>query len=82
MMTSEKVLEKVVELIQDIEPGIYKEAERLLDSGAVEVSEYEDNFILPKMLVSVALEKISGDLRPPKSVSASVKRDIANLRCF
>lgn len=66
MTTRKIVLEKVKELIQNehSEKSLLTETQKILDAGYFTLSEFEDNYKLPKMLMFLALRKIGWGFRP------------------
>jgi hypothetical protein len=59
---------------------IKKECERLLSCGAVDYDDYENNYVLPKLILTVALENCARQYLPPYNTQH--KREVANLRKF
>lgn len=63
---------EIEERLQDLIVGdggsvvnyLLEEAMRLAKSGAVDISNYDDNFGLPKTLLHVALKNLSRDYTP------------------
>ena len=53
-MTKTQFTKKTRGLIKNLD--IIKECERLFDSGGIDTKSYEDNYKLPKIILSVALE--------------------------
>ena len=83
MITKKDALDRITQLIEDIGPEIYKEAARLLDSGAVEFEDHADNFILPRLVLNVALANVGDGYKfPARMMTAKFRRDHANLRHF
>ncbi len=78
-MTREEVEIKVLDLTRNIQSELQEEVKRLLDSGAIDLDEHEDNYLLPKMLLTVALENHSQQIAPPNSWKKE-RKIIANLR--
>jgi hypothetical protein len=66
---------------------IKKEGQRLVKSGAIELKNYPDNYLLPKTILVLALENCINQYSfNPESVERlhgkEVLNDIRNLRCF
>ena len=64
-----------------------KEGQRLVSSGAIELKDYEDNYLLPKIILVVALENCINQFSfNPESVKRlhgqKVLDEIENLRHF
>ncbi len=71
--------EKVDSMMPDIMNGIREKCNQLYDSGAVNTDDYEDDFLLPKMCIIVALENQAAKYSPS---FAEYKNVIRNLRHF
>lgn len=81
MQTKEQCLEKVYEMTGQLQAHIMKKAKQLLNSGAVDVEGYEDDYRLPKILLVACLEHEADGWRPLKE-NKKARREIANLRHF
>lgn len=55
-MTKIQAIKKYKMMKKDLHKGIDKEIERLLNSGGIDHKKFENNFRLPKILLSVALQ--------------------------
>ena len=78
-MTKEKMFEKVKELNELLSVRLEAEIERLYDSGGIDPEKYEDNYLLPKILLHVALTKEAECFQP---LSKEGKADAKNLYHF
>jgi len=78
-MTKEQLIEKFEDMLPNIEEYLRDEVIRLFDSGALDTEKWENNFLLPKLILTVALENCAHEYRPPHSFG---KKDVANLRHF
>ena len=59
-----KVLDKVQELLlDDLDAHLYATCEELLNSGGVNIDKYSDDYLLPKILLTVALEREAEQVR-------------------
>ena len=58
-MTREQVIEKVNKLINESADCMKKNIERVLDNGSVDIENYEDNFLLPKIILQALLKEES-----------------------
>lgn len=56
-----------------------KECERLLSCGAVDYDDFGDDFVLPKIILTVALENCSKQYYP---LYGKYKKEVSNLRKF
>ena len=81
MQTKEQCLEKVAEMAAHVSKHIRKKAVQLLNSGAIEPGEYEDNYRLPKIILVACLEHEAYQWGPLDGNKAD-KRAIVNLRHF
>lgn len=63
-MTKEQCIKKIEKMIPDVIDFIAKEANRLLNSGAVDTDSYEDNFALPKIILIIALRNAAEQYMP------------------
>ncbi len=71
-----KYFKKVMECVnKDIE----KEALRLFDCGTIDTKSYEDNYLLPKIILEVAL---TNTVREFMTLSDTAKKEVANLSKF
>lgn len=70
---------KIKELLFDVNSELYKEMHRLFKCGGVEPEQYEDNYLLPKMLLTAALGKIVNAYAPMDKEYIQV---IKNLKHF
>lgn len=71
--------EKVDAMMPDLIEGIRKECNRLYDSGAVDTGSYENNYALPKIILSVAIEN---QIRQYLPLDSKWKKEARNLRHF
>ena len=78
-MNKVDVLVKIREMIRDDEDWLVKEAKRLLDSGAVDVESYPNNFSLPKILYAVSLKNLMSQRQP---LYPDHKKEMRNLEKF
>ena len=51
MTTKENVRRKVVEMLDDIRPHLEKKLDYLLDSGAIDFENTENNYLVPKNIM-------------------------------
>jgi hypothetical protein len=78
-MTQKQALKKIKELLKDIKPFILTESERLLKSGVIDTKTYQDNYLLPKIILTVALKNASFQYAP---FHPDHKREVLNLSNF
>lgn len=79
-MKSKECENKINEMLPEANQRIMGECERLFKSGAIDTSSYpDDEYSLPKILLSVALLNVANDLRP---LSKPFRDDWKNLLHF
>lgn len=78
-MNKQSCLDRVEEMLSDVMALIREETIRKLNSGAIDVDTYEDNYLLSKILLSIALEEASYQYRP---LSDEGKKVFNNLKKF
>ena len=78
-MTKVQFMKKVRELARRTEKDIIDECWRLLNSGAIDLTKYEDTYALPKVVMTVACEKAAWNWHP---LSPELKAEAVNLRKF
>ena len=71
--------EKVDAMIPDLVEAIRKECDKLYDCGGVDTGSYEDNYSLPKICLTVAIENQICQYRPLNSAD---KKIVNNLKHF
>lgn len=71
--------DKVDSMLPDLMKAIQAEALRLFASGAIDTAEFGDDFALPKICLTVAIENQAHQYRPPSSRYKAVAK---NLRQF
>ena len=81
-ITRRNVTKRTNELIRDLNKYIKEDVKKLLDSGAVNLDEYDDNYRLPKMMIAAILERqVKKNYRPPYPTRKDNK-EIKNMKCF
>lgn len=83
-MTNKQCLNQVKKLMGSLERGglkvLMKEAEKLINSGALDLSEEDkDSFFAAKIVLHVALENLSRQYTPISQVGSEIAE---NLRQF
>lgn len=65
MQTKEDCMDKIKEMLPNINKSILEKSERLLNSGGVNFDITEDGeYILPKILLTVVLKSLSEQFEP------------------
>lgn len=70
---------KFSELTESLKPYIQKKAKALIDSGAVDLKIYGDDFRLPKIILQAVLKDASENFRPPHPLD---KKEVEDLSHF
>ena len=81
MQTKEQCQEKIAEMTHAVLEYLTDETNRLLRSGAIDFENREDNYRLPKVVLTMALENCAAQYRP-RSWQTDEKKLLANLRHF
>lgn len=77
-MTREQFLEKVEEIIPDIADLIREKANTVLESGAIDLESWEDNYLLPKLFIVAMGKEIAMRYKHPNETIKNV-RTINNM---
>jgi hypothetical protein len=77
--TKNQFLEKMEELLNSARANMRINAEKAFNSGALNPEAFEDNYILPKIVLVACLENEADQWRPQDKKH---RREIANLRHF
>jgi hypothetical protein len=77
--TREQIITKIDALLKDARAEVQKEVQMLLDSGAVDLDDAEDNYRLPKLLYIAALQRLAASYEPR---NAEDKKVLKNLSAF
>ena len=78
-MTENQFKAKFDEMLEKAIETVKAKGYSLFLSGAIDSSQYEDDFILPRIILVVALEHGIDQVKP---LSREYKKEIANLRHF
>ena len=80
--TKEKVRAKVVDMItNDLPKSLIEKLDKLLDSGAINFEQEEDNYRLPKLIMVALSEYMNWSYSPPYPTRAD-KKQIKNFTYF
>jgi hypothetical protein len=79
--TKENVREKTIDCLNHVYPTLVEKLDNLLDSGAINFEEYEDNYILPKLIVQALGGEMTRLYSNPHA-SRAEKRDLKNIQCY
>ena len=78
-MTNKQAIQKIKQMAKEHNKSLIKECERLLNSGGISVSDAENNFILPKTVIHVALLNEAWQYKP---LSKEQQKEAENLKHF
>ena len=78
-MTKTQFTKRLKEMTRNTKRLTEEECIRLFESGAINTGDYEDNYLLPKIILTVALENIAWQFKP---LNPQDNREVANLRHF
>lgn len=70
---------KIKKMIKEHNAALLKECNRLFDSGGVDTASAENDFILPKTIIHVALLNEAAQYKP---FSKEAQKDVKNLIHF
>ena len=79
MQSKSQFQTKVDSMLPELMEAIRREATRLFESGAVDKESHEDDFFLPKVVLTVAIENQVHQYMP---LSPDGKAEVKNLRHF
>lgn len=78
-MTKTQFKKKIASMKKDIGKYIDKETLRLFDSGAINKNSYEDDYVLPKIILTTTLKNLSFQYFP---LTSEGKKEALNLERF
>ncbi len=78
-MTKKQAIAKIRKMAAEQRKTLLKECERLLNSGGVDVDGAENNFLLPKTILHVALLNEANQYKP---LTKQTQTDAKNLLKF
>lgn len=78
-MTEQEFLDKVREMLPELNELIMKKAQRVFGSGAIEPSEYGDNYLLPKIFMSAMGKEIEWQYKPSQKRDVATRNNLANF---
>jgi hypothetical protein len=80
-MNKEQFELKINAMMPELTEAINKECSRLFSCGGIDTNKYEDNFLLPKIILTVAIENQAFQYRLPSGYKSAMK-EINNLKHF
>ena len=82
MQTEEQVLQKVNGLVNDkLISDIKEEIKKVLKSGAINLEDCYDDYLLPNFLVAAVLEKQASNFEPPNN-NRGWRKQYLNIKKF
>ena len=78
-MTKEDCLQKIEEMIPDVVSLIRNRAGEYLGYGAIELEDYEDDYVLPKIFIYAVADEIKFQFKP---LYAEHLKEAKNLTYF
>jgi hypothetical protein len=78
-MDKQQFLDKVKEITIEMQDWIMKKAEESLKSGAFDINDYEDNYILPKIFISAMGEEIKFQYKPFDRKDVKTRDNLINF---
>jgi len=83
MASKEQILEKVAYLLVNAQKRMSERAERILASGRTDVDGADDDFVVPKQIITALLEFESKQYTPFNEEDRKVfLREVANMQYF
>lgn len=79
--TKESVRQKTIECLENVYPTLIEKLDYLLDSGAINFEEHDDNYNLPKIIVQ-ALGGTMTRLYYNHNASKADKRELKNIKAY
>jgi hypothetical protein len=79
--TKESVRQKTIECLENVYPTLIEKLDYLLDSGAINFNEHDDNYNLPKIIVQALGETMSRLYCNPYASKAD-KRELKNIKAY
>jgi hypothetical protein len=78
-MTNDQCRKKIELLRAEMNECIDKTIEKAIHSGAIDIEGTEDNFLVPKIILSAVLSEVSWHVGP---MSDEGKKEVENLKLF
>jgi len=79
MVTREQVLEKIACLEVKAHAAIVQRVTHLLNAGAANLSDFDNNYALPKVLYAEALRDLSESYAPTRRDLCDLARNLRNF---
>ena len=79
-MTKEQFDQKFYELMNQVPALLMERAEYLFEAGAIDLGQWEDNHLLPRVVISSCLTELAGVRFAP--LTPKTKKEVRNLLKF
>jgi len=76
-MTEQMFFEKLNEVLPELNRMVLEKAKKVFSSGAIEPSDYEDNYLLPKIFLSAMGKEIENQYMPYLNKDIKVKNNLS-----
>jgi hypothetical protein len=78
-MTKKQFIKKVKELHKQTNKTLLEKAEKILKSGCIDLNNFKNDYVLPKIFITAFYNKMSFQYRP---FDVLAKREVKNLQYF
>lgn len=78
-MTKDEFISKIKEMLPDLNNLILEKANKALNSGAFDLEDYDDNFLLPKIFMSAMGKEIEWQYKPHNKRDTKVRNNLSNF---
>ncbi len=78
-MTKEQFLEKVKDILPDLNELILKKAEEISKSGCIDFESFENDYMLPKIFMSAMGEEIKFQYKPFVKENMKIRDNMINF---
>lgn len=80
-MTEGQLFMKMDSLAGDLPGYVIQSMKKIRESGEIDLDSYEDNYLLPKMMMAAILRRLSGEYMPISPTKAQ-KTKIEVMACI
>ena len=75
-MTKDDFIIRVKDLLAENKDYLLKECNRLFESGGIDPEEFKDDYLLPKIILTVAFKNLSWQYRPLSPIGKEQARNL------
>jgi len=79
MATREQLEQKTYQLIEDVVKIYQDKIKKAFDSGAFDVEDYDNNFLLPKTIICAISKEIERQFEPPMTKDKKMVNNIYRM---